>query len=474
VATEWIDATDVRVRTDSEDPTQWWTVFKDPVLNSLICNAYQQNLTLRQAGMRVLQARAQQRIAVGEFFPQTQDMAGSYTRNAESKEVANRNVTKQFFDQWDLGFNLAWELDFWGRFRRAIEAANANLDASVEDYDDVLVTLLGDVATNYVQLRTLEQQLEYARANVVLQRETLEIVQARFNAGTTTKLDVVQARSTLEQTEALIPDLLVDLRRTNNQLCTLLGIPPEVLSAKIGAGAIPAAPINVAVGIPADLLRRRPDVRRAERQAAAQSAIVGVATSEFYPHISIIGSFGYSAQQLNDLIQPSAIEGFVGPSFRWNILNYGRILNNVRLEDARLQELVAAYQAQVLTAGQEVEDGLVTFLRAQQRTDFQASSVTDAEEAVKIAIDQYRAGTIDFTRVTQLQQNLVLLQDTLAQARGEIALGLIEVYRALGGGWQIRCTGCEPGPVLMQDSSPTGGENLPTPRHLPPVNQPDM
>jgi NodT family efflux transporter outer membrane factor (OMF) lipoprotein len=474
VATEWIDATDVRVRTDSDDPTQWWTVFKDPVLNSLICSAYQQNLTLRQAGMRVLQARAQQRIAVGEFFPQTQDMTGAYTRNAESKEVANRNVTKQFFDQWDLGFNLAWELDFWGRFRRAIEAANANLDASVEDYDDVLVTLLGDVATNYVQLRTLEQQLEYARANVVLQRETLEIVQARFNAGTTTKLDVVQARSTLEQTEALIPDLLVDLRRTNNQLCTLLGVPPEELSAKIRAGAIPAAPINVAVGIPADLLRRRPDVRRAERQAAAQSALVGVATSEFYPHISIIGSFGYSAQHLDDLIQPSAIEGFVGPSFRWNILNYGRIVNNVRLEDARLQELFAAYQAQVLTAGQEVEDGLVTFLRAQQRTEFQASSVTDAQEAVKIAIDQYRAGTIDFTRVTQLQQNLVLLQDTLAQARGEIALGLIEVYRALGGGWQIRCTGCEPGSILMQDSSPTGGENLPTPRHLPPVNQPDI
>ena len=474
VSPGWIDAADVRVRTQSDDLTQWWTVFKDPVLNSLICNAYQQNLTLRQAGMRVLQARAQQRIAVGEFFPQRQDMTGAYTRNAESKEVANRNVSKQFFDQWDLGFNLAWELDFWGRFRRAIEAANANLDSSVEEYDDVLVTLLGDVATNYVQLRTLEQKLQYARANVVLQRETLEIVEARFKAGTTTKLDVVQARSTLEQTEALIPDLLIQLRTTNNQLCTLLGIPPEELSAKLGAGAIPVAPIDVAVGIPADLLRRRPDVRRAERQAAAQSALVGVAESEFYPHISIIGSFGYSAQQLNDLFQPSAMEGFIGPSFQWNILNYGRIVNNVRLQDARLQELIAAYQAQVLSAGQEVEDGLVTFLRAQQRTEYQAASVIDAEEAVKIAIDQYRAGTVDFTRVTQLQQSLVLLQDTLAQARGEIALGLIDVYRALGGGWQIRCTGCEPGTILTQGTSLPSDEVLPPLRHLPPVNQPDM
>jgi NodT family efflux transporter outer membrane factor (OMF) lipoprotein len=474
VAPDWIDAGDVRIRSDSDDPSQWWTVFKDPVLNSLICNAYQQNLTLRQAGMRVLEARAQQRIAVGGFFPQTQEMTGDYTRNAVSTEVANRsNVEKQFFDQWDLGFNLAWELDFWGRFRRAIESANANLDASVEDYDDVLVTLLGDIATNYVQLRTLEQQLVYARANVVLQRETLEVVEARFNAGTTTRLDVAQARSTLEQTESLIPDLLIQLRTTNNQLCTLLGIPPEELSAKLGTGVIPIAPIDVAVGIPADLLRRRPDVRRAERQAAAQSAQIGIAESDLYPHISIIGTIGYSAEQLNELIQPSALEGSVGPSFQWNILNYGRIINNVRLQDARLQELVASYQAQVLTAGQEVEDGLVIFLRAQQRTEFLAASVVDAEEAVKIAVDQYRAGTVDFTRVTQLQQNLVLLQNTLAQARGEIASGLIDVYRALGGGWQIRCTGCDPGYILTQGSSPPGGEDLPSPRHLPPIKLPE-
>jgi NodT family efflux transporter outer membrane factor (OMF) lipoprotein len=474
VAADWIDASDVRVRQESDDPSQWWTVFKDPVLDSLVCSAYQQNLTLRQAGMRVLQARAQQRIAVGEFFPQTQEISGDYTRNAVSTEVANRsNVSQQFYDQWDLGFNLAWELDFWGRFRRAIESANASLDASVEDYDDVLVTLLGDVAANYVQLRTLEQQLVYARANVVLQRETLEIVTSRFNAGTTTKLDVVQARSTLEQTEALIPELLIQLRITNNQLCTLLGMPPEELTAKLGTGAIPIAPIDVAIGIPAELLRRRPDVRRAERQAAAQSAQIGIAQSDLYPHISIIGTIGYSAEQLNELMQPSALEGSVGPSFQWKILNYGRIVNNVRFQDALLQELIAAYQAQVLTAGQEVEDGLVTFLRAQQRTELQAASVADAEEAVKISVDQYRAGTVDFTRVTQLQQNLVLLQDTLAQARGEIALGLVDVYRALGGGWQIRCTGCGPGPILTQGSPQAAGEDLPTPQHSPPVKLPE-
>jgi outer membrane protein TolC len=227
----------------------------------------------------------------------------------------------------------------------------------------------------------------------------------------------------------------------------------------------------VAAGIPADLLRRRPDVLSAERQAAAQSAQIGVAEADFYPHISITGTIGYSAEHFKDLFQSKALEGNVGPSFQWNILNYGRILNNVRLQEASFQALVAAYQNTVLTAAQEVENGLVTFLRAQERTKFQAASVADAEKAVKIVVAQYKAGTVDFTRVTQIQQTLVQLQDTLAQARGEIALGLIQVYRALGGGWQIRCTGCEPtalpppGPPRPPDRTPGAalGQPLPVP-----------
>src|SRR5207245_2686127 len=196
--------------------------------------------------------------------------------------------------------------------------------------DAVLVTLLGDVASNYVQLRTFEQRIEYTRANVELQRETLKIVEARFKAGTTTKLDVAQALSTLEQTEAQIPELEISLRLANNQLCILLGIPPEELRARLGAAPIPTAPAEVAAGIPADLLRRRPDVRRAERQAAAQSAEIGVAEADFYPHISITGSIGYSAEQFKNLFRTTALAGTIGPSFQWNILNYGRILNNVR------------------------------------------------------------------------------------------------------------------------------------------------
>jgi NodT family efflux transporter outer membrane factor (OMF) lipoprotein len=464
VAPQWIDAADTRVRSSSNDLSRWWTVFHDPVLDSLVCSASLQNLSLRQAGLQVLEARAQQAIAVGDLFPQTQQATGDYTRYAVSTEVANRsNVSKRFYSQWDYGFNLAWELDFWGRFRRAIEAANGTLDASVENYDAVLVTLLGDVATYYVQLRTFQQRIEYAQANVELQRQTLSIVEGRFKAGTTTKLDVAQARSTLEQTEAQIPEFQISLRQANNQLCILLGIPVEELQARLGPAPIPTAPTDVAAGIPAELLRRRPDVRRAERQAAAQSAEIGVAEAEFYPHIAITGTIGYSAEQFKNLFRTTAFMGSIGPSFQWNILNYGRILNNARFQDARFIELVTAYQNTVLAADQEVENGLVTFLRAQERTQFQSQSVADAEEAVKIALGQYQAGTIDFTRVTQLEQNLVLLQDTLAQARAEIALGLIQVYRALGGGWQIRVTGCETNEQPPHGEPRPAGETLPAP-----------
>jgi NodT family efflux transporter outer membrane factor (OMF) lipoprotein len=466
VAKDWIDADDVRVRKETDDLSKWWTVFHDPVLESLICYAYQQNLSLRVAGFRVLEARAQALIDVGNLLPQSQAATASYTRFGVSRETVNAPFTttsKRWFDQWQLGFNLSWELDFWGRFRRAVESDLALLDASVENYDDVLVTLLGDVATNYTSYRTTQQRIRYARENVDLQRKTLQIVEGQYKVGIVRELDVIQARSTLEQTEAGIPELEIALRQTANLLCILLGIPPEDLTARLGPGSIPTAPPEVAVGIPADLLRRRPDVRRAERQAAAQCALIGVAEAEFYPHIAINGTIGYSAEKFKNLFNEKALFGNVGPTFTWNILNYGRLLNNVRLQDARFQELVATYQNTVLSANQDVENGLVTFLRAQERTKLQGASVADADKAAKIALAQYAAGTTDLTRVTQLEQNLVLLQDTLAQAQGEIATGLIQVYRALGGGWQIRCTGCEPGPLPPE---PTAGstEVLPAPK----------
>ncbi len=240
----------------------------------------------------------------------------------------------------------------------------------MEDYDETLVTLLGDVATYYVQMRTLEKRIEYTRQNVQLQQRTVTIAEARFRGGTSTERDPYQARSTLEQTEAQIPELEIALRQAVNQLCILLGMPPEELRAKLGPAPIPTAPAEVAVGIPADLLRRRPEVRRAERQAAAQCARSASPRPISIPRSRSTERSGYSAEHFSDLFRSDALNGTVGPSFQWNLLNYGRILNNVRFQDARFQELVAAYQQTVLTAAQEVENGLVTFLRAQERTNF--------------------------------------------------------------------------------------------------------
>jgi NodT family efflux transporter outer membrane factor (OMF) lipoprotein len=474
VAPDWIDAADKRVRKTPDDLTRWWAVFNDPVLDSLICCAYHQNLTLRQAGARVLEARAQLAITTGQIFPQTQNVAGSYTRNATSLVTApGTGALQQFYSQWNLGFNLAWEVDFWGRFRRAIESSSASLNASVANFDDVLVTLLGDVATNYVQVRTLQERIAFAKANVQLLQETLTITEARFRGGTTSELDVYQARSTLEQTEAEIPALEISLRQAANQLCILMGMPPEDLVPRLGLGRIPTAPPEVGVGIPAILLARRPDVRRALWQAAAQSAQIGVAEADFYPAVSINGTVGYSAQFLSHLFEPHALTGSVGPSFQWNILNYGRILNNVRLQDATLQELVATYQQTVLNAEMEVENGLVTFLKAQWETNRQAAAVDDSDKAVRVVLAQYKAGTTDFTRVTQVEQNLVQQQDVLAQDQGQIATGLVQVYAALGGGWEIRLNGCSAAGLPPAGPSAPPAERLPAPSPQPAMPQPE-
>jgi len=468
VADHWIDNDDVRSR-EGEDLSRWWSVFNDATLERLVVCAYRQNLSLREAGFRVLQARAQRAIAAGELFPQQQDAVGSYTRQAKSQTSAGVPPTQPFFDQWNMGFNLAWELDFWGRFRRAVTAADDRLDASVEDYDDVLVTLLGDVATNYVQVRTLQERIRLLRRNVELQGWVLDLLRRRLQGGfRATKLDVAQATSTLEQTEAQIPELEIGLRRATNRLCILLGMPPADLQELIGEDHIPAAPPEVVIGIPADLLRRRPDVRRAERLAAAQAEMIGISQAELYPAISINGTLGYQSKNFSDLFSGRSLNSSVGPSFQWNLLNYGRIVNDVRLQDARFCELVVTYQLTVLQANEEVENGLVTFLRAQQREKHLAASAEAATDAVKTILLQYSAGKseADFNRYALIEQNRVQQQDLLAQSRGEIAQGLVEVYRALGGGWEIRLDG---GPAMPPPVAPPSLPELPEEIPSPPV-----
>ena len=439
VADQWIDSEKDALDTSRTDDAAWWRVFNDPVLDALVLSAYEQNLTLRVAGLRILEARAQRAIAAGELFPQQQQAFGDYTRIGISQNSTTGAFFSSEYSQWDLGASLAWELDFWGRFRRAIEAADANLDASVEDYDDVLVLLIAEVAQTYTNVRIAEQRLEFARENVRIQKGSLRIAQDRLKEGTTTRLDVTQAESDLANTEAGIFELQTMRRQAVNQLCILLAMPPQNLDGILNEHqGIPKAPAHVAVGIPAELLRRRPDVRRAERQVAAQSAMIGVATAELYPHFSISGSISLNAMEFADLFDADSIAGSVGPSFRWNILNYGRLVNNIRVQDARFQQLAVQYQQTVLQANAEAENAMVGFLNAQQRVRAVARSADSARQSVEIVMSQYHEGVVDFNRVFNVQQFLTQQQDQLAVVEGSVAQNLIQLYRALGGGWQIR------------------------------------
>lgn len=438
---QWTERNEATILRERADYSAWWTVFGDPTLSTLVETAYRQNRSLQAAGARVLAAEARRGIAIGTLYPQIQEGAGGYSYSRMSTNRANQNGAglDTSFSDWSVGLDAGWELDFWGRYRRGIESADAELLASVAAYDDALVSLVGEVALNYIGLRTLEERLAVAQANVQIQQGSYDIVSERFRGGAVTKLDEEQAASLLEDTRALIPGLEASIRQTQNTLCLLLGIPPRDLEDLLGgARAIPSAPPQVAVGIPADLLRRRPDIRRAERTLAAQSAQIGVAKSDLLPHFSLTGTITLSAKDFAHLFEGDSYEGFGGPSFRWAILNYGRIANNVRVQDATYQALVSDYENTVLRAQAEVESAVAAFLGARKQVEFLARSVEAARNAVALADLQYREGAVDYTRVINTQQFLLTEQDRYVSTRGAVALDLATLYRSLGGGWELR------------------------------------
>ncbi len=429
----------------SGDYRSWWRWFNDPVLSQLIDLAYAQNLTLVKAGTRVIAARAELGVAIGEFYPQSQQATGGLTYFGESRtDPFSSPFAQRYFWRDSLGAAVFWELDFWGKFRRGVESADAAYLASIATYDDVLVTLLGDVTMTYIGIRTTQQQIEIARENVVKQKKALAIAEARFTGGIASKLAVYQAQNVLGQTESAIPQLQTQLDQGLNALRVLLGMPPQSLDRLLaGSKGIPVPPATVPVGIPADLVRRRPDIRAAELAAAAQSAQVGIAEADLFPAFSLTGSFGAAASTLRastlaDMFTGRGIAFGFGPSFTWNILNYGQITNTVRVQDAKLQGLLVDYQNTVLKAQKEVEDGLALFYNSQKQVVYLRKSVAAALAALNIALLEFNLGTRDFTTVLTAEQNLYTAQNDLVIAEGNVSKGLAAVFRALGGGWQIR------------------------------------
>ncbi len=442
LAENWSDAS--QATQASADYKDWWKVFNDQTLNHLIELAYHDNLNLQAAAIRIVEARAKLGIARGNLFPQKQELGASLFHNQHSANEANFTTFDRYYTSFDVGFDAIWEVDIWGKFRRGIESADALLSVSELSYDDLLVSLTAEVASTYTQIRAFEQRLTLAKQNADLQARSLRIAEAQYRNGITTELDVQQAKSLLHATRALVSSLEMGLRQSKNALSILLGVAPNDLHALLkDSSAIPAAPAAVVVGIPADVIRRRPDVRKEEQKAAAQSAMIGIAKADLFPRLSLQGSIGTlagSTQGIDafDVFGAHAMAAKIGPTISWPILHYGRLQNNVRVQDAKFQEQLVNYQHSVLNALREVEDAMVGFTKNHQQISELQSSVDACKRAVDIALSQYQQGLDDYNRVLNAQQFLVQQQDRLTSAQSDRARHLIALYKALGGGWELR------------------------------------
>jgi NodT family efflux transporter outer membrane factor (OMF) lipoprotein len=443
VNNSWSGTGSPQISAQSATDSAWWKAFNDPVLEQLIQLAYRQNLTLRVAGLRIMEARAVLGIATGNRYPQVQQAFAGVSGVGLSNNTVNKPPDfSRYFASDQLGLDVSWEADFWHKYAKAVRAQKDVYLSSTADYQEALVTLTAEVARTYVAVRTFEALIEQARRNVRIQTESLRIADARFRNGATSELDVSQARALLESTRASIPQLEISLAQSKNALTTLLGQPTGSLENVLrGPQAIPTAPAQVAVSIPAEVLRRRPDIRNAELVAMAQSERIGVAKADVYPHFLLSGTLGLHATQGGsqsfNLLSPASFVFAVGPQVYWQFFNYGRIKNQVRVEDARFQEVVTAYQNKVLSASQEVEDGIVGFVKALEATTAQQEAVTAARRSAELALIQYREGAVDYQRVLLADQTQLQQENNLVSLRSSVATDVISLYKALGGGWEM-------------------------------------
>jgi NodT family efflux transporter outer membrane factor (OMF) lipoprotein len=435
----WLDAwTGGSLKTLTDDPRaprvaqphpEWWRHFNDPVLDLFVAEAQRANPNVRTAGLRIMEARAQLGIAGSTLYPQVRQATGEALWGGEIRRGApDFNAVSA-----SAGFQVGWELDFWGKFKRGIEAADAGYFASIAQYDDLQVLMAAQAASLYVSIRTLEARIGIARENAALQKRSLDIAERLFKGGDESELDVQQAKTQYLATLAAIPALEGAHRQAQNALGTLLGRPPGPLPEMAEAKDIPLAGLDLIVDMPAELLRRRPDIRAAELQLAAQSALIGVSAADLYPSITLLGSVGVSATSLGS---PQIFSFGVGPSLVWNVFDRGRLSNAVLVQDARFQQLHEQYQDAVLRAAREVDDAAVGFAKTGEQILLLKESVIAARRSLDIATIQYREGLTDFDRVLDSQLRLINQQDALVTTRGSLTQNLIALYKAMGGGWE--------------------------------------
>ncbi|KTD49053.1 outer membrane efflux protein [Legionella rubrilucens] len=421
----------------------WWKVFNDPTLTQLIHCGYHNNLSLQIAGVRVLQARAKLAQSVGELYPQQQVLNGSYT-HVRTGGGELQGILPDKFDTASVGLSASWEIDFWGKYRRAIRANDAAFLASLAAYDNALVSLTADIAHAYISIRTLQQQIKTTQTNIHLQKVSLDIAQSRYRGGQTSLLDVQQAETELAETQSSLPDLVSQLQRQKDALAVLLGLVPTQVDDLLKKGSgIPRAPVSVAIGIPKEALARRPDIYQARMEAVAQSESIGAVKANLYPALTLSGSFSYTANNIgqasiSNLFDPANRSVIAGPSVVWPLLNYGQITNAVREQDAVFQQSLLNYLNQVLKAQQEVQDNITQYIEARKTTALLGSANTSATKTTRLALIRYREGEANYTAVLNAEQQQLRIQKSLINAEGEIAKSLVALYRSLGGGWQIR------------------------------------
>lgn len=414
------------------DLSQWWLFLKDERLTGLISRSLQGNPGVRDAIARIREARARRGISESRFFPQVNASANlQHSRNSSNAGLGGER------DLYMAGLDAGWELDIFGGTRRAVEAAQANLEATHENLRNVYVTLAAEVALSYLDLRTQQNRLAIAKQNLAVQEEALNLVKSRFDAGLVTELDINQAVYNLKNTQAQIFLLKNGVTQAQHSIAILLGLPPAALKAELDAPApVPVAPLSLAVGVPADVLRNRPDVRRAERQLAAQTAQIGVATADLYPKFTLTGSIGLEAFNLDKLLQYDSRTFGIGPGVRWNVFDASSIRKNIEVQTALQEQALAQYETVVLNALKEVEDALSSLAEEYQRLNALREGEQAAANAVDIATAQYKAGIVDFQAVLETQRSLLTLQDQATQSEANVTGNLVRLYKALGGGWQ--------------------------------------
>lgn len=442
IASHWAKTDKTVKETPFRDAT-WWDVFHDPNLTALIKQGYCNNISLQSTGVRVLQARAQLAQSVGELYPQQQAVIGNYNYNRIGGSSL-QGLLPPTFDSAMLGFTANWEIDFWGKYRRAIQSNDASFLASLAAYDNALVTLTSDIATAYISIRMDQALIKTTKENIKVQEMALKIARSRFNAGQTSLLDVEQAQTELAETQAKLPQLATHLQLQKDTLGVLLGTVPnnvdQLIQSKHG---IPNAPRKIAIGIPRETLARRPDIHQARLEAIAQSESIGAIKANLFPSFSLAGTFVFAANTINqsslsDIFNWSNLNVVTGPGVNWPILNYGQITNSVRAQDAAFQQALLNYMNLVLKAQQEVQDNITRYIEAKKTQAYLEVANRSAIKSLKLAIIRYKEGENDFTTVLDAEQQQLRVQTSLIKAQGEVPEALVALYRALGGGWQIR------------------------------------